>query len=519
MKTRAKNYQKVKFIVVITILFQLVLLAGQIYAQSEQLKDLDAYIEKAMEEWQVPGLAIAIVKDGKVIYNKGFGVREINKKDRVDTNTLFAIASNTKAFTAHALGLLVQEGKISWDDPVLKYLPDFQLFDPEVTRKITIRDLLCHRSGLGTWAGDLIWWGSIYTREDVMDRIRFIKPVADFRTTYRYSNMMFLVAGQIIPEVTGSSWDDFLKERFFSPLQMRNTNTSVSELDFTRNIALPHTIRNDKVVSVPYVNVDNSAPAGAINSCTADLVHWLRLQLASGSYNGEQLVNPEIIAETRKSHIMIPISPYAKKINPYSHLSTYALGWRLRDYRGRLIVNHTGGLDGMYSYLGFMPDEHLGLVILTNLDNHSLQRALAYHVYDALLNLDFQDWSKRFLDAFKEEAVKKEKGKRKKEKIEGTKPSHEKSDYLGTYISRLYGEAEIYEQNRELKIRLSAHPKITGTIQHWQYNTFLVKWTDVIFDENFVYFDLDDQGGIKQFRMSVRPDWIDTWEYTFVKSQ
>ena len=172
----------------------------------------------------------------------------------------------------------------------------------------------------------------------------------------------------------------------------------------------------------------------------------------------------------------------------------------------------------MYSYLGFMPDEHLGLVILTNLDNHSLQRALAYHVYDALLNLDFQDWSKRFLDAFKEKATKnEEEAKRKKVRIEGTKPSHEKSDYLGTYTSRLYGEAEIYEQNRELRIRLSAHPKITGTIQHWQYNTFLVKWTDVVFDENFVYFDLDDQGGIKQFRMSVRPDWIDTWEYTFVK--
>ncbi len=318
MKTRAKNYQREKFNMAILILFLLVFWAGQIYSQSEQLKDLDAYIEKAMKDWQVPGLAIAIVKDDKVIYNKGFGVRDINKKDRVDTNTLFAIASNTKAFTAHALGLLVQEGKISWDDPVLKYLPDFQLFDPEVTRKITIRDLLCHRSGLGTWAGDLIWWGSTYNRENVMDRIRFIKPVADFRTTYRYSNMMFLVAGQIIPEVTGSSWDDFLKERFFSPLQMRRTNTSVSELDLAGNVALPHTIQKGEVVSVPYVNVDNSAPAGAINSCTADLVHWLRLQLANGSYSGEQLVNTEIIAETRKSHIMIPISAYAKKINPYS---------------------------------------------------------------------------------------------------------------------------------------------------------------------------------------------------------
>jgi CubicO group peptidase (beta-lactamase class C family) len=205
----------------------------EIYAQSRQFEDLDAYIEKAMTEWQVPGLAIAIVKDDKVIYNKGFGVRDINKKSKVDTNTLFAIASNTKAFTTHALGLLVQEGKISWDDLVLNYLPDFQLYDPVVTRKITIRDLLCHRSGLGKWAGDLVWWGSTYTRKDMMERIRYIKPVDDFRNTYHYNNLMFLVAGQIIPAVTGSSWDDFLRERLFTPLQMRNTNTSINTLDLT----------------------------------------------------------------------------------------------------------------------------------------------------------------------------------------------------------------------------------------------------------------------------------------------
>jgi CubicO group peptidase (beta-lactamase class C family) len=489
----------------------------EIYAQSRQFEDLDAYIEKAMTEWQVPGLAIAIVKDDKVIYNKGFGVRDINKKSKVDTNTLFAIASNTKAFTTHALGLLVQEGKISWDDLVLNYLPDFQLYDPVVTRKITIRDLLCHRSGLGKWAGDLVWWGSTYTRKDMMERIRYIKPVDDFRNTYHYNNLMFLVAGQIIPAVTGSSWDDFLRERLFTPLQMRNTNTSINTLDLTGNVALPHTIRNKKVISVPYVNVDISGPAGAINSCTADLVHWLRLQLDKGLYNGGQLVNPEIIAQTRKSHTMVPISEEAKEINPYSHFSTYALGWFLRDFRGRLLVNHTGGLDGMYSYLGFMPDEKIGLVILTNLDHHSLTRALAYHVYDALLNLDFQDWSNRYLMAAKKEAVKKEKGKSKKVKIDGTKPTHKISDYLGMYSSKLYGEVEIYEQNKEVKIRLSPHPNIIGAIEHWQYETFFVKWNDMGWGESLLYFDLDNLGEIQQFRMSVRPDWIDTLEYTFVK--
>jgi CubicO group peptidase (beta-lactamase class C family) len=406
--------------------------------------------------------------------------------------------------------LLVQDGKISWDDPVLKYLPDFQLYDPVVTRKITIRDLLCHRSGLGTWAGDLVWWGSTYTRENMMERIRFIEPIDDFRTTYHYNNLMFLVAGQIIPAVTGSSWDDFLKEQIFLPLQMRNTSTSINDLDFSGNVAMPHTVRNNEVVTVPYVNVDISGPAGSINSSTTDLVNWLQLQLARGSYYGKQLIREEIINETRKSHIMVPVTDKARKVNPHTQLTTYGLGWFLKDYRGRLLVDHTGGLDGMYSYLGFMPDENIGMVILTNLDNHTLMRALAYHVYDLLLNLDFQDWSKRYYDAAKKEAV-------EKVKVVGTKPTHKKSDYVGTYMSQLYGEVEMYELDSELKIRLSPHPKIGGTVEHWQYDTFFVKWSDMGWGESFIYFDLDNQGKIKQFRMSVRPDWIDTLEYTFVK--
>jgi len=299
---------------------------------------------------------------------------------------------------------------------------------------------------------------------------------------------------------------------------MTRTNTSIKDLDMTGNIAFPHTMRSNNVVSVPYVNVDNSAPAGAINSCTADMVNWLRLQMAQGSYNGKQIVDKKIITETRKSHIMIPIYEAAKRTNPHSHLSTYALGWRLRDYRGRLLINHGGGLDGMYSVFGFMPDENVGVVVLTNLDNHNLHYALTYHVYDLLLDLDFQNWSKRYLEASKEQSANKEKGKRKKEKIEGTKQSHKLANYLGLYTSRLYGDVEIYMDKSELKMRLSAHPQKIGSIEHWQYDTFLVKWNDVVFDENFVYFDLNNKGEIKQFRMSIRPDWIDTWEYTFVKA-
>ena len=466
-----------------------------------------------MKEWQIPGLAIAIVKDDKVIFNKGFGVRDINKDEKIDEMTQFAIASNTKAFTTHALGLLVQEGKISWDDPVIKHLPDFQLFDPVVTRKITIRDLLCHRSGLGTWAGDWVWWGSMYTREEMVFRIRYIEPVADFRTEYHYNNLMFLVAGQIIPAVTGKSWDTFLKERLFKPLNMNSTTTSINELDMAGNVAVPHTVRKEIVTSVPYVNVDISGPAGSINSNTTDLVNWLRLQLANGVYNGKHLIKENIIDETRKLHTLIPVSTKSPKLNPFSHLAVYALGWEILDYRGRMIVNHTGGLDGMYSYLGFMPDENIGVVILTNLDSHRLMVALSHHVYDVLLDLDYQDWSSRYLAEVKKDLDNK---KEKQPAIEGTSPSHDRSEYLGKYNSRIYGDVELYQEDGKMKIRLAPHPDKSGEIVHWQYDTFLVKWSDPGWGESKMYFDLTKRGKIKQFRMSVRPDWIDTLEYTFI---
>jgi hypothetical protein len=288
-------------------------------------------------------------------------------------------------------------------------------------------------------------------------------------------------------------------------------------LDLTKNVAFPHAIRDDKVVQVPYVNVDISAPAGAINSCTTDMANWLRLHLATGSFEGKQIISPEIIAEARKSEIMIPVSKKSKIINPYSHLSTYALGWRLRDYKGKLIINHGGGLDGMYSVVAFIPDEKIGVVILTNLDNHNLQYALSYHVFDRLLNLNRDDWSKRYLEAAKADRIENEKSKMNKKKIENTKPSHMETDYMGKYISDLYGEAEIYNENQQLKMRLGGHPQTVGILNHWQYDMFIIKWNNVVWDENPVYFDMDDQGKIKQFRMSVRPDWIDTLEYTFVK--
>lgn len=482
-----------------------------------ELRQLDTYIHGAMADWEVPGLALAVLKDGQVIHKRGHGLRDQRKSDPVDTKTLFAIASNTKAFTATALGTLVQTGKIAWDDPVLKYLPDFQLYDPIATRKITLRDLLCHRSGLGLWAGDLTWWDSTYDRQEVIRRIRFQEPVKDFRSSYIYCNLMFLVAGEVIPSATGISWDAYIEEQFFDPLNMTRSHTSVTRLLRMDNVATPHSRVDGKLIAIEYLNVDNCAPAAAVNSCVDDLIPWLRLHLNQGLHQGRRLVDADIMAEIHTPHILMPASKRQKQLNPASHFSTYALGLRLHDYQGRLIINHTGGLDGMLSYIGFMPDEDLGIIILTNSDNHSLHGALAYHIFDALLGMEGPDWSKRYLKRVQENRRRQAERREKQHqvRVKNTRPTHALGTYTGTYTDAVYGEAKITRANGELKLRLSAHPKYTGTLSHWHYDTFLANWDHRLWQESLVSFKLDEQGDITQFVISIRPDWIDTREYVF----
>jgi len=489
-------------------------------ARTERFSRLDSYISGAIEDWGIPGLAIAIVEDDQVVHTKGFGYRTIHTQDRVDGHTLFAIASNTKAFTATALGVLVQEGKISWDDPVWNVLPDFQLSDPVVTRKMCIRDLLCHRSGLGLWAGDLTWWNSIYDRKEVIRRIRFQKLVSDFRTSYHYTNLMFLVAGEIIPQITGISWDQFIKQRFFDELDMNRSTTSVKDLVDLENVATPHAMLDGDLAAIDYLDVDNCAPAAAINSSVNDLSHWVRLQLNNGVYGGKRLVDSKIILETRKPHTLMNIGEKSRSLNPSIHFSTYGLGFRTHDYQGRLVVNHTGGLDGMVSYVGFMPEENIGVIVLTNMDEHRLHRALPLYVFDVLLGLDGKDWSTIYLDDFKKTQKHREEEEKKRlaNKAENTKPTLPVERYAGTYTSDVYGTADIFQEEGQLRIGLSAHPKFEATMTHWHYDTFLATWNHRLWGESYVYFRLNGHGKITKFLMSVRPDWIDTLEYSFVKN-
>lgn len=267
--SRVFTRSQVRFAVALSSVLLLCLSAS---AATAPPPDIDAYVARVMKTFEVPGLSLAIVKDGQIVLTKGYGVRETGKLEPVDEHTLFGIASNTKAFTATALAMLVDEGKLRWDDPVVRHLPWFQLYDPYVTRELTVRDLLTHRSGLGLGAGDLLFWpGTTFTRDEILHRMRYVKPASSFRSRYAYDNILYLAAGQIIPAITGKSWDDFVRERIFSPVGMTSSTTTVSGFKRGQNVATPHARIEGQVQPIPWMNIDNTAPAGAINSSAADM--------------------------------------------------------------------------------------------------------------------------------------------------------------------------------------------------------------------------------------------------------
>ena len=485
------------------------------------LQGLEAVIQEAMASWEIPGLAVGIVKDDELVFAQGLGEREIGTGQPVDENTVFAIGSNTKAFTATALGLLVQEGQLSWDDPVLKFLPGFQLSDPHVTREIKVRDLLCHRSGLPTWGGDLLSYGSTYTQDEILHRIRHIPLTLSFRSDYGYSNMMFSAAGKIVTAITHSSWAAFIQQRLFQPLNMTRSSTSINALANADNVAQPHEKIGGKIRAIPYRNLDNHHPAGAINSTVMDMLQWLRFKLNKGLVGEEQLLKAPILEETHKPHILNPMPPEMKKAMPATHFRAYGLGWALLDYRGHLVVSHGGGVDGMLSLTGLLPEINLGVVILTNKLPHFLTSALFYQIVNAYLDVPTHDWNQAWHELDQELKDKKDEKKKEFEanRVQGTNPALNLAEYAGTYTSLIYGQAQVTLEGEILSIHLSAHPAIRGELDHWHYDTFLCHWTDPVFDQSIIPFAIDRNGKVKSFKLSIRPDWIDPLEYVFERDR
>jgi len=489
------------------------------FDQNKVLKSLDEYYSKSLADWEVPGMAIAIVKNDSVIFAKGYGVREIGKPEKVDINTLFEIASNTKAFTAAAMAILVDEGKIKWDDKVVQYLPWFQLYDPYVTYNMTIRDLLSHRSGLATFSGDLLWYGTTYSREEVIKRARFLKPIYGFREHYGYSNIMYLAAGEIIQVVSGKTWEEFVSERIFKPLGMKRTHTSTNSLKGLDNVAMCHTDFEGKVISIPYLNWDNIAPAGAINSCVADLSKWIKLQLNRGTYKSVQVFESARSREMWSPNTLQNVSSFSEKFFPSTHFRAYAMGWGVNDYLGRKIVSHSGGYDGMISYTCLIPEEKLGFVILTN-KNSALYNPLVYKTLDMFLGGSNTDWSAMMLENTKKQAEMEKKNKTDEElnRVKDSHPTLELKEYVGLYGGELYGNAQVKLDNNALTITFHPAPKFYATLKHWQYDTFTVRFLEFpSLPEGKITFIINAKGKVDEIRVNVPNPDFDFTELTFKK--
>jgi CubicO group peptidase (beta-lactamase class C family) len=472
-------------------------------------RDFDAYVARVMRQFEVPGIAIAVVRDGRVVLAKGYGVRKLGESAPVDEHTLFGIASNTKAFTATALGILVEEGKLRWDAPVIDYLPWFAMYDPFVTRELTIRDLLVHRSGLGLGAGDLLWWPpSTYDRKEVARRIRYIKPETSFRSAYAYDNVLYSVAGEVIEAVSGQTWEDFVGTRILARVGMRESSVRHSAAAGGANVATPHAPVEAQVRPIaPFVS-DNVNPAGGINASAADIAKWLLVQLDSGKLaDGTRLFTPRTTFE-----LWSIVTPYrVGRIAPelsvlQATFAGYGLGFEMRDYRGQKIVTHTGGLPGYVSRITLVPDRRVGIAVFTNQESGLAFQAITYRLLDHYLGAPVTDWipiyARRKAQGDSATAAAERSAVAKRDTA--SRPSLPLEKYAGTYQDAWYGDVTIALEAGTLVMRFSHSPSLTGALEHFQYDTFIARWRDrELRADAYVTFALKPDGSIAQVKMSA----------------
>jgi CubicO group peptidase (beta-lactamase class C family) len=462
-------------------------------------------------------VAIANVKDDIVRYEKGFGERQLHRDNPVDEQTLFGIASITKSFTALALGFLVQDGRLRWDDPIARHMPGFQMTDPYATREMTLRDLLCHRSGLIAHAGNLIGYGSTYSRAEIVERIRHLPLTNGFRNKTAYSNLGYLVAGMVIPAVTGMSWDEFVSTRIFEPLGMAHSNTSCKGWAESTNAASPHQRINGEVAIVDHSDEDNVGPAGSINSCASDMAQWMRLMLGNGVLDGKEIIAPRIIQDVLTPHLPRSLQDYPRDLHPTTHFYHYGLGWNLIDRHGRFIATHDGHVRGMLSSIMLVPEDRLGVVVLTNNDCNGLIESLLYHVTDAYLGAPFKDWNAIYMQDVQnspEVAGPKQEPASVQAGVSLSRPIEE---YAGLYLNDAYGSAQVVLENGQLQIHLCAHPAVIGSLSHTTRDTFLCQWSDAPLGATEIPFIFDSTDKISCFCLTVSKDY-DPHEYIFTRA-
>lgn len=502
-----------------TLVFLLVLLTQKGIAQTDSIPSfvrdsLDIYVNRALSEWQIPGVSVGIVKNGKVVLLKGYGVKELGAPDKVDENTLFMIGSNTKAFTGTALAMLDAEKKLSLDDKVQKWLPDFTLYDPWVAKETIVRDLLCHRLGFETFQGDFMYFDSDLTAAEVREKMGKLKPMYGFRSKWGYTNCAFMTAGEIIPKVTGSSWAAYVKEKIFLPLGMNNTLALTSEINTSSNKAAAHTVVYGILKKIPYGKIDNLAPAGSISSSVNDMSKWVLMQLDRGKLDGKQIIPASAIGQTWAPNSILG---NGGTMFNRGHFSLYGLGWFLEEYEGRKIVSHTGGVNGFVTSVTLLPEEKLGILVFTNTDANGFYEALKMEIRDAYLHLPYRNYSKVMLARQKmNDAGDEKEWKLKKDSID-TKPvmALSLSSYAGNYKHDVYGNMTIELKNGKLVATFEHHKGRWADLETLGGNRIYAIFNDPLYGRKVWPFTVENG---KVISVTVRmADFVEFTPYEFYK--
>jgi CubicO group peptidase (beta-lactamase class C family) len=463
---------------------------------SKKIQEFDFYVMKAQKEWEVPGLAVTVVKDNQVIFTKGYGVCESGKPDPINAQTLFACASTTKAMTAACMGMLVDEGKISWDDTVEKYLPELQLFDPAVTREIKIRDLFVHDTGVGN--ADFLWVGMNISGDEILKKMRWVKPSYSLRSSFIYQNIFYLAAGKIIEKISGKPWHQYMTERIFVPLRMTRT-VPLLKLATDANRTKPHDRVAEKITVIEDDSADEIGAAGSVWSCAEDIGKWMQCMLDSSKYANGRLLSSKTWTEMFKPQVIVPASefyPTMRIIKP--NWTTYGLGWFQHDYKGYKINYHTGSLAGAVAIHAQLPDKKLGIYVFGNLDHAEVRHALVYKAFDHFALGGTTDWSSDFLKLYG--GIRADQEKKKKDfvakRVLNTNPSLAIENYTGKYTDPLYGEIIVTAKGNSLSVNLNNFMK--ATLDHWHYDTFRGWFEKKWYGEGNASFSLGLDGQISK---------------------
>lgn len=481
------------------------------YAQNRTLpQNFQSWVEEGMELWEIPGISIAVVKDGEVAFTGGFGKLKLGESTPVDEHSQFGIASVSKHITASSLAILVDEDKINWNDPVIKHIPWFQLSDPWATSQVTIHDLLTHQVGVGRVLGNRLQYMTDRSRNELLYSLRYHDFEQPFRSAYVYSNVMYTLAGEIVEAVTGQTWDEFISERFFEPLQMTRTNSSISDLHPDENAAWPHQYIEDAVVTIPRRSWDVASPAGGINSTAADMAKWMLLQLNSGKYDNTQYISPSSLQAIQTPKVALSTNSVEASQRSYGY------GFTISDYKGYRVLEHGGATDGMNTSYALYPELDLGIIVMTNTFN-TFREAIVRTIADHVIGAESVDWNSIYHASYVRqfEAATERRNRIHESRSRNTPPTFDLQEYIGRYHHPMYDSAEISLENETLYVTIFDDEDLKGQLEHWQHDTFRILWNNPAQREEFLKFETGFEGSLQSLtiRYTLRPQLLQVGAY------